>query len=312
MEETAHICYWPFAIENVVKADPTSRRSTRSGFSLIELLVVIGLISSLIALLLPAVQQAREAARALQCRSNLKQIGLAMHNYEGTYGCLPFSNLVFTTPGSETGWAWGTMFLPELDQAPLYQKLAPNGNNAPPLPNDLTRTVLRIYICPSDASPDWNQQKEGFAKSNYVAMFGSNRDNSSNGMAGNGMFYFNSSVRFRDVLDGLSNTIAAGERSWDGMVNPLIDPTSVGRAGSIWAANLQGNLNDVFSWCDPSSVSNQRINGLHPNSFSSLHNGGCQFLFADGSIHFLSENIDNTQCFCPLATVRGGENIHDY
>lgn len=286
-----------------------SRRHPRAGFSLIELLVVTGLIGSLIALFLPAVLQAREAARRLQCRNNLKQLGLALHNYEGTHSCLPFSSLVITTVGSETGWAWGTMLLPFLDQSPLYLQLAPNGNNAPLAPTVQTKTVLPFYLCPSDASADWNLQKGGHAKSNYVAMYGSNRDESN---VGNGMFYFNSSVRYRDITDGLSNTIAAGERSWDGQLYAVIDTNSIGRIGSIWFGNLQGMQNDVISWCDPQLLTDQRINGFHPNAFSSLHLSGCHFLFADGSVHFLSENIDNVGSFCALATAHGNEVLGDY
>ena len=281
-------------------------RGRRSGFSLVELLVVIGLITSLIALLLPAVQQALEAARRLQCRNNLKQIGLALHNYEGTHGCYPFASLVITTVGGETGWAWGTMLLPFFDQGPLYQKLAPNGDNAP---TPLTLVVLLFHICPSDASGDWNQQKGGHAKSNYVAMFGSNKDWSD---VGNGMFFYNSSTRVRNVTDGLSNTIAGGERSWDGLNHGLIGNGSVGRIGSIWFGNLQGNRHDVISWCDPLLITDQRINGTHPNALSSLHFGSCHFLFADGSVHFISENIDNAGSFCALATVSGSEVIGEY
>lgn len=277
---------------------------TRRGFSLIELLVVIALIASLTAFLMPAVQQAREAARRLQCRNNLRQIGLALHNYEGTHGCLPFSSLVITQPGKETGWAWGTMLLPYLDQSSLYQKLDPNGNNAPDQPNAMTTVVLPFYLCPSDPSPNIIQQMNGHAKSNYVAMYGSNRDDLP--AVGNGMFYFNSSTRDRDVTDGLSNTVAIGERSWDGTVNPAINQASVGRVGSVWVANQKDNLNDVISWCDPLSQ-NQRINGYHPNSFSSLHVGGCHFLFGDGSVHYLSDTIDNFGSFCALATKHGSE-----
>jgi prepilin-type N-terminal cleavage/methylation domain-containing protein len=281
----------------------------RHGFSLIELLVVIGIIASLMALLMPAVQQAREAARRLHCRNNLRQTGLALHNYEGTHGCLPFSSLVFTTVDNDTGWAWGTMLLPFIDQATLYNNLAPNGNNAPASPNSLSTTVIGLYVCPSDTSDNRNLQKGGHAKSNYIGMFGSNRDQSD---IGNGVFYYNSSTRYRDITDGLSNTIMAGERSWDGMVHPIITNGSVGRIGSIWIANLQGNRNDVFGWCDPQLNSDQRVNGNHPNAFSSMHFGGCHFLFGDGSVHFLNENIDNSGSFCALATTRGNETIGEF
>jgi prepilin-type processing-associated H-X9-DG protein len=137
-------------------------------------------------------------------------------------------------------------------------------------------------------------------------MFGSNKDFSD---IGNGMFYYNSSTRTSDLTDGMSNTIAAGERSWDGLVHPTIDNNSVGRIGSIWVVNLRGNHHDPISWCDPLLTTDQHINGQHPNAYSSLHEGGCHFLFADGSVHFLSENIDNGNTFCPLATRQGSEVI---
>ena len=217
--------------------------------------------------------------------------------------------LVLTAVGNETGWAWGTMLLPYLDQGPLYQRLAPNGGNAPTIPDANTRTVLPVLICPSDASANWNQQKGGHAKSNYVAMFGSNKDFSE---IGNGMFFYNSSTRDRDITDGMSNTIAMGERSWDGMIHPVIGNGTVGRIGSIWFGNLRGNRHDVISWCDPLLVTDQRINGTHPNAFSSLHFGGGNFLFADGSVHFLNENIDNVRSFCALATSHENEAIGEY
>src|SRR5437016_3440588 len=105
-----------------------SRQKRNAGFTLIELLVVIAIIAVLIALLLPAVQQAREAARRAQCKSSLKQIGLAMHNYHASLNCLPPGHLDAPFIWG-TCWGWGTMILPYLDQAPLYNSLAgaPNG-----------------------------------------------------------------------------------------------------------------------------------------------------------------------------------------
>jgi prepilin-type N-terminal cleavage/methylation domain-containing protein len=182
-------------------------RSSLRGFTLIELLVVIAIIGVLIALLLPAVQQAREAARRTQCRNNLKQIGLALHNYEGTYGCFPPGYLGTTTdcsmvrnyvtpPGVTPvnvaqGWGWGTFILPFVDQAPMYNAMnvnvhqvvcdVPTGaTNNPAVGNPASgRYVLPIFTCPTAADPDvfWAVNNitplaNQHSKSNYVAVCG--------------------------------------------------------------------------------------------------------------------------------------------
>src|SRR5262245_16035146 len=128
---------------------------SRKGFTLIELLVVIAIIAVLIALLLPAVQQAREAARRSQCKNNLKQIGLGLHNYHDTFGVFApgfISSTSNSTTGIGTGWASSAFILPYIDQAPLYNQL----NTLTPInPSDATqlgliRTVIGVYQCPSD------------------------------------------------------------------------------------------------------------------------------------------------------------------
>ena len=219
---------------------------TRSrGFTLIELLVVIAIIAILIALLLPAVQQAREAARRTQCKNNLKQLGLALHNYHDTHstlppGCLQVPNAAGTAPDrTRGGWGWNVFVLPFLDQAPLYNLLNPNGDNFPTsFAGHPVQTVLSMMICPSDASPGVNNyggftdvNGEGAGKSNYPAVSGPL--NTHTGVWGHvrlaqqggptvaGMFNYNSRTRFRDVTDGMSNSFAAAERAWDG--SPLKD-----------------------------------------------------------------------------------------
>ena len=218
----------------------------KHGFTLIELLVVIAMIAVLIALLLPAVQQAREAARRTQCKNNLKQIGLALYNYHDTFTVFPPGyvdrngnpNL---TPDNDTGpgWGWAAFLLPNIDQSPIYNQINFNlgvglGNNAQP-----ARVRLNAFLCPSDSSqqtfPVYDAATQTtilttVASSNYVGCNGwiecfggaggnpqpgSAADGLSGtfGQAGVGIFFRNSKNNTSNVTDGLSNTVFVGERS---------------------------------------------------------------------------------------------------
>jgi len=225
-------------------------RIDRRGFTLIELLVVIAIIAVLIALLLPAVQQAREAARRAQCKNNLKQMGLALHNYHDTALTLPMgmSGWPFTADGKL--WGWGTMILPYLDQGPLYTSLgASPGGTAPQtnLPakgfdavmasftptNPLLQTSITVYRCPSDSGLPTvtipagglygciQQNTNIFGRSNYPGVIGSTFSLTGGLLASDGAFGESSSTRISDFLDGTSNTIIVGERRSPGMVNGL-------------------------------------------------------------------------------------------
>jgi len=227
-----------------------AKQRIAKAFTLIELLVVIAIIAVLIALLLPAVQQAREAARRSQCKNNLKQFGLALHNYHETMNILPPG--MFGAPGIVDGnlWGWGTMILPYLDQSPLYSSLSgfPNGTSyftGQPAtgfgaamtsfnpPNTLLQTNLTIFRCPSDPgfslliipSGGLNGSRQDktnqFGRANYAGVIGSMCDPSSGLLIGNGAFGESSSVRFRDFSDGLSNTFLIGERRSPGLVGGL-------------------------------------------------------------------------------------------
>lgn len=198
------------------------RPIVRSAFTLIELLVVIAIIAILIALLLPAVQQAREAARRTQCRNNMKQIGLAMHNYHDAHSSFPQlthgAQMEGTNPVSGSGWGreWGgasvhTMFLPFVDQTPLYNKYDFNSvwhSNANGDPNrDLVRTKIPAFQCPSATPP--RNVNDGF--NSYGASTGPNLGWEANLTRDVGYFHRRAANKMRDVIDGTSNTIAFGE-----------------------------------------------------------------------------------------------------
>lgn len=227
-------------------------RNHRAGFTLIELLVVIAIIAILIALLLPAVQQAREAARRSSCKNNLKQIGLALHNYHDTYNMFPMGGYRGNT--NEESWGWGAYLLPQLEQQTLFDQIQVNNLRltqvmADPNLRTFTATPLTVFICPSDTGrngimdgPRLNSSSgrhfnglsgvgTGFrvGKSNYIGVCGYGDVSRFDGQTRrpDGILYLNSSIRFRDITDGTSNTFAVGERdyfchqgAWVGNRNP--------------------------------------------------------------------------------------------
>ena len=201
-----------------MKAPPKSRSrlATHSGFTLIELLVVIAIIAVLIALLLPAVQQAREAARRTQCKNNLKQIGLALHNYLDTHSKFPPSYCVVpgvtTTVGGQ--WSIPARILPFLEQANLQNLI--NWNVAYSTQLNMATTRVPIYLCPSEANdvvrvnPSTGVPRDYPA--NYVVNFGTWKVyDPRNGSGGDGAFHPNSGYTPASFTDGLSNTLAASE-----------------------------------------------------------------------------------------------------
>ena len=213
----------------MVRATPTSRR--HPGFTLIELLVVIAIIAVLIGLLLPAVQKVREAAARTKCQNNLKQIGLAMHNYHSAHGHFPpgyTSGPVSLPAGAAAeadtgpGWGWGTYLLPYLEQDNLHRTIDLKQGIEAPVNAAARVQVLAVFRCPSDSPVPSGEvfDVEGdntpvvarVAFSNYAAMFGRG-EASETPAAGDGVFYRNSRIRVESISDGTSQTLAAGERS---------------------------------------------------------------------------------------------------
>ena len=310
-----------------MKTVPMSRVSP--AFTLIELLVVIAIIGVLIALLLPAVQSARESARRAQCLNNLKQIGLALHNYHGTHDTFP-PGYVSSTQGNQptgqeigTGWGWAAMLLNNLEQGPLY-----NAVNFSQLTSDLGSQTARearlsVFLCPSNSGPSGpitiknsmgNVLVNDLSPGQYVGVAGQ-WEPEEFPATNNGVFYRNSKIGLRDITDGSSSTLIAGERSrnvadatWVGMIpfgqscnNPTW-PVQDCEATNVLILGHTGPSPDE-SWID---VPNNKKAGA--DDFHSLHPGGCNFLFGDGSIRFVKETI-NPQVFSDLATRAGGEVV---
>lgn len=293
-----------------------ARSKAKLGFTLIELLVVIAIIAVLVALLLPAVQQARESARRTQCRSNLKQIGLALHNYAETYTTLPPA-CVFSgrdtapihTAADQAGYGWGAFLLPHLDQAPLYDELNVSGLELHLLLQQanlrpLTQKILSVYRCPSDQAKDLNNQRPfsnavyggtNAATSNYPAVIGTIWKNSQNWINGQqdpfGTIWANSRVRFQDITDGTSNTFVVGERAWVDLAAVWIGTRNYQGTGDVGLRQILGTTD--------SKINEASATGT--GGFSSQHAGGSHFLFADGRVEFISENINYDQTGATLS-----------
>jgi prepilin-type N-terminal cleavage/methylation domain-containing protein/prepilin-type processing-associated H-X9-DG protein len=306
------------------------RRRVR-GFTLVELLVVIAIIGILVALLLPAVQAAREAARRMQCGNNLKQIGLGLQNYHDTYKSFPpaWSRWVSNLPaagGSDSWnqWSWGTSILPFIELSSLADTLGTTRNSMQVVAGQaalltIMRQPIPTYRCPSDNGPVTNTDRDEFpygttgsaiATSNYVgacSSFGGSTDNNNTTapQAGGGrpveqgLFIETTGRNMRDVLDGTSNTIAVGERRWrvkrtDGVITNVQAANSLGirtRGGTSGGVSTRADV--VFTGCSKINA-NALSNGasLFRRGTSSQHPGGAQFAFVDGSVQFLSETIN--------------------
>ena len=301
------------------------RSDSRRGFTLIELLVVIAIIAILIALLLPAVQQAREAARRTQCKNNLKQIGLALHNYHDLHGVFPTgsvprfngNNIV----ANYESWGWPTFILPQMDMAPIFQQARVNDlslrdvlfnvtsvNNAADSAAELNRLFPPIpaFQCPSDTMGG-NLKRggrrnhfngDGFQHgnndwqpptNNYIGMLGVSEvriPRRLNNRRPHGSFFNLSTTRFRSMTDGVTNCIMVGERHEICGAGTYLGNRNPDGNGTHGADYVFGRARIPIN--HPLNVGNDNCT----DGFSSNHVGGAQFLMGDGRVLFISDNIN--------------------
>jgi prepilin-type N-terminal cleavage/methylation domain-containing protein/prepilin-type processing-associated H-X9-DG protein len=312
---------------------PGRQGVARYGFTLVELLVVIAIIGVLVALLLPAVQAAREAARRMKCSNNLKQIALGLHNFHDTHSSFPKY-----TSGSV---GWTCFILPYIEQQALADQVRPTegaynaGQNANRV---MGKYKLPMYLCPSFA-----QEKSGSAIDDitgfgnaytlhYVGCAGpignlpgtstpynvNTVGQSQGGLAADGILPFipavqttsspvptPQGVRMGDVTDGTSNTMMLMEMGWTGMENGLRSWVR----GFVWNgdATCSKNVQNAMR-----TVKYNNSNNYNNMSIGSNHPAGCNIAMGDGSVRFLTENVDLNRILLPLASRQGGEVVGEF
>lgn len=314
-------------MKNLISVFPSSKQPRVKGFTLIELLVVIAIIAILVALLLPAVQQAREAARRSQCKNNLKQIGLALHNYHDVYNKFPVGTY---------GCCWGTWMIstfPYMEQSAVFDLYEHNRKFGVPVDDaryghDLNKPVttrrFSMFSCPSDS--EHNYGTAALSKHNYLANFGNTgfrQEATLNGVTFEGAPFSPGSDTsapvkgFRDITDGLSNTMLVAE-GLQGVGNDL--------RGLVWYSydaaftTYKGPNSNTPDAMNAGCVDNPEKNlpcttatTSNPDNISarSRHPGGVQVTLGDGSARFISENID-LDTWRALSTTQGSEVIGEF
>jgi prepilin-type N-terminal cleavage/methylation domain-containing protein/prepilin-type processing-associated H-X9-DG protein len=297
----------------------------RHGFTLIELLVVIAVISVLVALLMPAVQQAREAARRAQCRNNLRQLGLALQNYHTTSNVFPPGYVSGAPyPATSNGWGWVAQLLPQLDQGPLFNSI----NFSLPIEHaqnaTAVATVMPFLLCPTDLTGAHvieiadASNNVLIPRAGILSYAGTVGDDScdTDAFTANGIFYRNSRVRIGDILDGVSNTVIAGERAFANVEGAWCGAPQNGIvvAGELnqWPAATA--TSPVFSLVHNNYINIKTDSDGGLDDFSSMHAGGALILFADGNVRFISSIVSDgpkRRMFWGMGTRAGGEVVTD-
>ena len=327
---------------------------SKRGFTLVELLVVIAIVGILIGMLLPAVQMVRQAARRTQCSNNLRQVGIGLHSYYSLQARFPSGYDADVLSGVDgRAWGWGVSILPFLEQGVLYNQLDPSNRSIDAVAFSseslyLLQQPLSVYLCPSDvgdeeshpfrfltvSQPQESDKMRGnhisggddfdgslgwLAKSNYVGSLGNNwkpqqSDWKEENFAGNGLFGRNSKVRIPMVTDGTSNTLAVGERSYRNYAAVWVGVNSWQRSGFADNQMILGTA--YYPINDDPIATNIGSDGRGSANFSSFHAGGANFVFADGSVHFISELVSThprqDSVFAKLAQRDDGETLDEF
>jgi type II secretory pathway pseudopilin PulG len=292
---------------------PTGRNRLEAGFTIVELLVVVALVGTLVALLLPAIQMSRETARKTQCANNLKQIGLGMHAYVLTQQAFPPGYVSRVLPDHDDGgpgWAWASMIMSFIEEESLYKQI----NFAASLRTDETKLVrmtsLPLFVCPSDdmfepiidiPSKSSTRIICQMAAGNYVASAGTIRPTCKICRDQfDGVFGRNRAIKLKELQDGLSKTFAVGERAsywsrptiWGVLPNSkVLDNQQPGLYAAGPAYVLGTTFNKGFN-IESSDDIDHKTDGTFAESFGSRHPGGAFFLFCDAGVRFVWDDAD--------------------